>query len=277
MRRERNAGPGRRHDDGSQGEEGRYTIRAVMRAIDLLNTVAENPGPTDLSDLARQTGLPASTAFRYLESMRQRGFIRQTATGNYKLGARLFELGSTFTRGVSLWEHAHEIARDLAARAKETASVGILDDGRILYIAIANAQRELGIQSSPGTRHPAHCTALGKAILASMPWHAVDAILDRHPLERLTKKTITDRSALRRELEVTGKRGYAVDHEERAPGVICIGAGIRDFSGSIAGAISISGPKFRLTSRKLDSYAALVRTSAEDASSRLGDVYPEAR
>ena len=276
MRRERNGSRGRRDDDES-GEDGRYTIRAVMRAIDLLNTVAESPGPTDLSDLARQTGLPASTAFRYLESMRQRGFIRQTQSGNYKLGARLFELGSTFTRGVSLWEHAHEIARDLAARAKETASVGILDDGRILYIAIANAQRELGIQSSPGTRHPAHCTALGKAILASMPWPAVEALLDRHPPERLTKKTITERGALRRELEVTAKRGYSIDREERAPGVICIGAGIRDFSGAIAGAISISGPKFRLTTRKLESCAALVRASAEDASSRLGDLYPEVR
>ena len=276
MGRERNGSRSRRVD-GHSGDEGRYTIRAVMRAIDLLNSVAESPGPTDLSDLARQTGLPASTAFRYLESMRQRGFIRQTQSGNYKLGARLFELGSTFTRGVSLWEHAHEIARDLAARAKETASVGILDDGRILYIAIANAQRELGIQSSPGTRHPAHCTALGKAILASMPWPAVEALLDRHPPERLTRKTITERGALRRELEVTAKRGYSVDDEERAPGVICIGAGIRDFSGAIAGAISISGPKFRLAARKLESYAALVRASADDASSRLGDLYPEAR
>ncbi len=258
-------------------EESRYTIRAVTRAIDLLNTVAEAPGPSDLSELARRVGLPVSTTLRYLESLRQRGFVRQTANGKYALGARLFELGSTFTGGMSLWEHSQEIARELADRAKETVSVGILDDGRVLYIAIVNAQRELGIQWRPGTRHPAHCTALGKAILASMPWDTVEALIDDHPLERRTKRTITDRAELRRELEITARRGFAVDNEERAPGVICIGAAIRDFSGETAGAISVSAPTVRLTPRKIDAYSDLVRASADEASRRLGAIYPEAR
>ena len=265
--------------DAANGKdvENRYTIRAVMRAIDLLNTMSERSGAQELSDLARQARLPTSTAFRYLESMRQRGLVRQASNGNYQLGARLFELGYAFTRGVTLWEYAHDLARDLATRAKETASVGILDDGRVLYIAIANGQRELGIQWNPGTRHPAHCTSLGKAILATMPWHSVAKLLESHPLERLTRKTITDRSLFRKELEITSKRGYAIDDEERTAGVICIGAGIPDYSGAIAGAISLSGPKFRITARKVDSYAALVRAAADDASQRLGYVYSEAR
>ena len=277
MRREDGAARGGGQDAAGPGRDGRYTIRAVTRALDLLDAVAEDQGRRSLSDLARQTGLHASTTLRYLESLRERGLIRQTSSGGYRLGARLFELGSAFTRGISLWEHAHEIARDLATRANETASVGILDDGRILYIAIENGQRELGIQWRPGTRHPAHCTALGKAILASMPWPAVHALLESHPLEQLTRKTITEPGELRRELEVTASRGFAIDDEERAVGVVCVGAGIRDFSGSVAGAISISGPKFRLTSRKLGSYGDLVRASAEQASHRLGDTYSEAR
>jgi len=277
LRREDGAARVGGQDAAGPGRDGRYTIRAVTRALDLLDAVAEDRGRRSLSDLARQTGLHASTTLRYLESLRERGLIRQTSSGGYRLGARLFELGSAFTRGISLWEHAHEIARDLATRANETASVGILDDGRILYIAIENGQRELGIQWRPGTRHPAHCTALGKAILASMPWPAVHALLESHPLERLTKKTITEPGELRRELEVTVSRGFAIDDEERAVGVVCVGAGIRDFSGSVAGAISISGPKLRLTSRKLGSYGDLVRASAEEASHRLGDTYSEAR
>lgn len=258
-------------------DESRYTIRAVTRAIDLLNVVGDAPVPSDLSDLARQSGLPVSTTLRYLESMRQRGFVRQTANGKYTLGARLFELGSTFTSGMSLWEHSHEIAQELAERAKETVSVGILDEGHVLYIAIVNAQRELGIQWRPGTRHPAHCTALGKAILASMPWDSVEALLDEHPLDRLTRRTITDRDDLRRELEITERRGFAIDNEERAPGVVCIGSVIRDFSGDSAGAISVSAPRVRLTSRKIDAYSDLVRAAAAEASRRLGATYPEAR
>jgi DNA-binding IclR family transcriptional regulator len=264
-------------EDGDKVDDGRYNIRAVTRAIDLLNALGDQPGSRALTTLARQTGLPASTAFRYLESLRTRGLIHRSPDGNYELGSRLFELGSAFARGVSLWEQAHTVARDLAAHAKETASVGILDEGRILYIAIANGQHELGIQSNPGTRHPVHCTALGKAILAAMPWLAVEGLLQKQPFERRTRKTITEKAELRRELEITASRGYAVDDEERAVGVICIGAVIRDVSGSIAGAISISGPKSRITIPKLESYGRLVRARADEASQRLGYAYSEAR
>lgn len=261
-------------DDGDDDvDDGRYNIRAVTRAIDLLNALGDQPGSRGLSKLARQTGLPASTAFRYLESLRVRGLIHRSSDGNYELGARLFELGSAFARGVSLWEQAHGLARDLAAHARETASVGILDDGRILYIAIANGQDELGIQSNPGTRHPAYCTALGKAILASMPWLAVEGLLKKQPFERRTRKTITEKSQFRRELQITANRGYAIDDEERTLGVICIGAAIRDFSGSVAGAISISGAKSRITSQKVESYGHLVRARAQEASQRLGYAY----
>lgn len=277
MRRESGPQRGGRQQAAGPGGDGRYTIRAVTRAIDLLDAVAEDQGRRTLSDLARQTGLHASTTLRYLESLRERGLIVQTSSGGYRLGARLFELGSAFTRGISLWEHAQEIARDLSIRVNETASVGILDDGRILYIAIENGQRELGIQWRPGTRHPAHCTALGKAILACMPWPAVNSLLVSHPPEKLTTRTITEPGALRSELEVTAQRGFAIDDEERAQGVVCVGASIRDFSGSVAGAISISGPKFRLASSQLRSYADLVRGSADEASRRLGYVYPEKR
>ncbi len=259
------------------GNDRRYSIRAVTRAIDLLNALGDQPGPRGLSKLARQTGLPASTALRYLEVLRERGLIHRSPDGNYELGARLFELGSAFARGVSLWDQADVLARDLAANAKETASVGIRDDGRILYIALANGQHKLGIQSNPGTRHPVHCTALGKAILATMPWMTVERMLQNQPVERRTGKTITESAQLRRELELTAHRGYAVDDEERAVGVICIGAAIRDVSGMVAGAISISGPKSRITSQKLESYGMLVRARAAEASQRLGYGYSRAR
>ena len=110
-----------------------------------------------------------------------------------------------------------------------------------------------------------------------MPWDTVESLLDDHPLERLTKRTITDRADLRHELEITARRGFALDNEERAPGVICIGAAIRDFSGDVVGAISVSAPSVRLSSRKIDAYSDLVRASAEEASRRLGALYPEAR
>src|SRR6266581_4658242 len=187
----------------------RYSIRAVSRAVDLLDAIGEKPY-SDLSSLARAVHLDPSTTLRYLDSLRQRGLVRQQPNGAYELGARLFELGSAFARGLSIWGQADELARDLAAKANETASLGVLDDGQVLYIAIANGQRELGIQSSPGVRHPAHCTALGKAMLAAVAPNSVETLISARPLIRLTNKTIVDLGDLRRELDRTSRRGYSV-------------------------------------------------------------------
>ena len=124
-------------------EESRYTIRAVTRAIDLLNTVADAPGPSDLSDLARQAGLPISTTLRYLESYASAGVHRANRQRQVHARRTAVPAGvDLHLRDVALWEHSFEIARDLADRAKETVSVGILDEGHVLYIAIVNAQRE---------------------------------------------------------------------------------------------------------------------------------------
>jgi len=249
--------------------QSRYQVRAVARALDLLFVLGDLAGPADLTTLARRAGLHPSTAFRMLETLRTRGLVRSARDG-YELGAATFELGSAFLRGVSVWTNAPELAEQLAGRADETASVGVLDNGEVLYIAIAHGQRELGIQWQPGTRHPAHATALGKAMLAHLPWPEVTAILARRPLVRLTPRTFTDPAALRSELAAIAARGYAVDDEERLPGVFCIGAPIRDHNGSVVAAISISGPAFRIAERGPDELARLVVAAAGDASRRLG-------
>jgi len=152
-------------------EDDRYAVRSVVRALDILIVLSTQNGPVSLADLAKETSLNPSTAFRLLESMRSRGFVRQADSGRgYQLDSRVVDLGSAFLRSVSIWDYARELADQLAEDVSETASVGVLDQGKVLYIAIARGQRELGIQSQSGTRHPAYCTALGKVFLADLPW-----------------------------------------------------------------------------------------------------------
>ena len=127
----------------------------------------------------------------------------------------------------------------------------MLVDGEVLYLAIAHAKHELGIQSLAGGRHPAHCTALGKVLLAHLPWEDVVAILEAHPPARLTPATFVDEEELRVELAEVARQGYAVDAEERTPGVVCIAAPVRDLTGRVVAAISISGPRLRLPSRRI--------------------------
>jgi IclR family KDG regulon transcriptional repressor len=252
-------------------EDDRYAVRSVVRALDILIVLSTQGGPVSLADLAKETSLNPSTAFRLLESMRSRGFVRQADSGRgYQLDSRVVDLGSAFLRSVSIWDYARELADQLAEDVSETASVGVLDQGKVLYIAIARGQRELGIQSQSGTRHPAYCTALGKVFLADLPWPEAAAILDAEPMVRLTASTIVEKAAMRKELETIRSRGYAIDDEERNPHVVCIGAAITDHTGRSVAAVSISGPAFRIRERGIDNVARRVTERAAEASVRMG-------
>src|SRR5262249_18473841 len=119
-------------------------------------------------------------------------------------------------------------------------------------------------------RHPLHCTALGKALLAGLPWSEASRLLTMHPRDKLTERTMVELSALRQELERSEARGYAVDGEERAPGGTCVAAPIRDHPGQVAAAVSVSGATFRMRKHGLERLGRLVRRSAAEASERLG-------
>jgi IclR family acetate operon transcriptional repressor len=165
-------------------------------------------------------------------------------------------------RNVSIWSQANQLADKLAESTGETASVGVLDGGQILYIAIAKGQQDVGIASAPGTRHPAYCTSLGKAIMAELPGNEVAEILRNDPPARLTPKTLVDMEAIKRELANIHKRGFAIDNEERTPGVVCIGAAIRDHGGAPVGALSISGPAARMRANGIAELGHAVASSA---------------
>ncbi|MCW2599816.1 MAG: transcriptional regulator, IclR family [Frankiales bacterium] len=245
-------------------------LRAVTRTLDLLDVIAAATGRLDLASLARESGLHAATALRYLNSLQARGFVRHTPETGYELGAKLFELGSAFAQRSSMAVEVQQPLEELAVAAQETASAGIVDEGSVLYIAIAQGQRELGIQSVAGSRHPIHCTALGKAVMAWLPWDEASVLLSLRPLVALTDKTLVHLPALRRELEHTRARGYAIDNEERNEGVLCIGAPVFDHLGRVVGAVSISGPKFRVEVRSVEVVAQLVVDTARLVSTRLG-------
>jgi IclR family acetate operon transcriptional repressor len=237
-------------------------VRAVTRALDLLIELSAWDRPAGLTELARRVDLHPTTALRLLESLRSRGFVRQTANRAYVLGAQNFELGSAYLRNVSVWSQANQLADELAATTGETASVGVLDSGQVLYIAIARGQQDMGIASAPGTRHPAYCTSLGKAILADMPGELALQVFRNDPPVRLTPNTLTNIAALQRDLATIRRRGYSVDNEERTPGVVCVGAAIRDHKGDPVGALSISGPAERMRQKGVEKLGLTVSKTA---------------
>lgn len=254
----------------SYREDDAASLQSLTRAFDLLDAVAASNGSNELATLARRVRLHPATALRYLRSLEHRGYVHHDPEEGYRLGPRLFELGTTYAQTVSITRYSDKLAHDLADATLETASVGILEGGSILYVTIVNGQQEFGIQSKAGTRHPAYCTALGKAMLAFMPWEEAVEFLGPGPFPRLTPRTCTTLDDLRVDLQRTALRGYSVDDEERLTGVVCIGAPIFDYAHRVAAAASISGPKARLPRRSWDPVGHAVMQHAAEASRRIG-------
>jgi DNA-binding IclR family transcriptional regulator len=250
----------------------RYLIRAVDRSLTLLVLLAGAPAGMEASALARAAQLHVSTVFRILQTLKLRNFVVEAPGGLYKIGPRAFEVGTSFLRNTSLQSEGQQIVERLAAESGETASVGILDSDEVLYLAIAHGQRELGIQSNVGTRHPLYCTALGKVLMSGLSWPEARKLLSRIERHQMTENTIVGVDGLREELQKVAARGYALDAEERIIGVRAVAAPVHDHSGRIVAAISAAGPAFRITGDNLENLISRVPKLAAEYSKRLGYV-----
>jgi DNA-binding IclR family transcriptional regulator len=250
----------------------RYVIRAVDRSLTLLVVLAGAPAGMEASALARAAQLHVSTVFRILQTLKLRNFVVEAPGGLYEIGPRAFEVGTSFLRNTSLQSAGQQIVERLAAESGETASMGILDSDEVLYLAIAHGQRELGIQSNVGTRHPLYCTALGKVLMAGLSWPEARKLLSRIERNQMTENTIVNLDRLREELRKVAARGYALDAEERIIGVRAVAAPVRDHSGRVVAAISAAGPAFRITGDNLEQLMSRVPKLAAEYSKRLGYV-----
>jgi DNA-binding IclR family transcriptional regulator len=248
----------------------RYVVRAVDRSLAVLVLLARTPTGMDASALARAAQLHVSTVFRILQTLKLRDFVVEAPGGLYRIGPKAFEVGSSFLRSTSLQSEGQVIVERLSEETGETASMGILDSDEVLYLAIAHGQRELGIQSNVGTRHPLYCTALGKVLMADLGWPDARTLLSRIERNRMTKNTIVNIDRWQEELRKVATQGYALDNEERTLGVRAVAAPVRDHSGRAVAAISAAGPAFRITGINLEPLISQVQKLAAEFSLRLG-------
>jgi len=255
-------------DDGSDTN---YQVRALARGLAVLTCFTPERTSYTLPELSKRVNVPKGTLYRLLEGLCVAEFLEHdVATGVYTLGIKAFEVGASYLAHLDFPQNARAALEMLATTCGETASLGVLSKGEVVYIAIEHTQREIGIQSQIGTRHPTHCTALGKVLLSELPDDGVVSLLEPLGLPALTEHTITSLGALLAELHQVRQRGYAIDNEERAYGITCIAAPIYNHVGQIVGAISVSGPAFRVSAETLPEIIGAVTTAAASVSRRQG-------
>lgn len=254
----------------SSSERTTYRVQVLERAINVLQTLADDPRELAAAEIAGRLSLHKSTIHRLLMVLDRHGLIRRSEAGRYALGLRLFELGNRAVKGVRLREQAQPYLERLTRETGETAHVCVLDKGDMLSIAHAEGLRSVRMPATVGRRTPAYCSAVGKAMLAYLPQAAVDDVLAARPLSALTDKTIVTRAALLADLHQVRMRGYAIDNEEIEKGLRCVGAPVRNYSGHVVAAISVAGPAFRITRSRVPVVAHAVLAATSKLSAELG-------
>ena len=242
----------------------------MERAFELVDRVAAAaPGGVTLSQLAADVPTAKSTIHRYVATLLGLGVLRRDDAGRLHLGLKLVELAGALLENNDLRGAAEPALQDLVARTGETVHLGVPSEGHVVYIAKVESPQSVRLVSRIGARAPFHCSAMGKAMLATMPDDDLRAALER-PREVRTMHTITSTDALLAELEKIRSQGAALDDEENELGVRCVGAAVRAPRAEPVAAVSVSGPAARMTHERCAEIMPAVIAAAHEIARRLG-------
>lgn len=242
-------------------------IQSVERAIWILKCF-EGHTALSLTEISRMLSLHKSTAFGLVSTLEAYRLLEQDQeSGKYRLGIELFRLGSKVN--IDLRGIVAPYLDKLVSICGETVNFVIPDGDSVVYLEKKESPHSIRIATALGQREPLYRTATGKAILAKLPPEAALDILRRTKFERMTGKTLLSVADVQRELVEIRRRGYAEDNEELEYGLVCLGVALVDSTGRPVGAISVSGPAFRMTPENRKSFAQCLIDCGRQISAKL--------
>lgn len=257
-------------DDDSSDPRQPESVAAVLKVFAILQSLADR-SETGISDLSMRLAMPKATVYRFLQTMKSLGYVRQEAdTERYGLTMRMFELGTKALQYPDLVELAKPHMEALSERTGETIHLGTLIDSEIMYVHKVDSRHTLGMYSRVGRRAPLHCTAIGKVLLAWQVPARRDLILAGAVFKRFREKTIVEPAAFQAELERTRDQGFGEDREEFDDHIRCLGMPIFDRLGEPIAGMSVSFPSFRYDEAQAPEVIGMLHDACKDVSRRLG-------
>jgi DNA-binding IclR family transcriptional regulator len=250
----------------------RDSVQSVERAFDLVEALAGGD-ELGVTELAERTGLVPSTAHRLLATLAKRGYATRSPTsGGYVLGYKVVELASALENSLArLRDLTRPHLESIQQATGESANLTILDGDTVVYVDSVQGSRSMRMFTTVGAAVFAHTTASGKAMLAYRDRDSLTQLYSEDgELARLTPRTLTTLKALRKDLERTARRGYAIDNEEHEEGVSCVAVPIFDQTGRPCAAMSISAPTARIVHDDTGELVNLLREHAAEISTALG-------
>jgi IclR family KDG regulon transcriptional repressor len=252
-------------------DNSRQSVKSLFKMLEVLEAFSSTDPELSVVEIARRTGLPRTTVHRIVDSLRSVGLLEQEASRDrYRLGLKLFELGSNALTNLPLYREAPPFVDTLAKLSGEDVHLCIFDGAQMVFV-----NRRNQIAARPHNTvitmeaSPCHSTGVGKAALAFQSEAVIDRVI-RAGLPRFTPNTIVEPKKLKAEFAAIRTRGYSIDDCEHEPELRCVGAPIRNGAGRVFAAISASGPSRRVTPERVPELARIVMTHAEQLSIRLG-------
>jgi len=220
----------------------RYYINALAKGLSCLEAFSGETVGLTLSQIARNLQTNTATASRFCRTLVDLGYIRRDEHKKYHVTPRVLRLGYSYVSSLPQRRIIHHCLEDLSSRVQGTVNLAVLEGTEIVYLLRIARRDHLPIEIRTGTRLPAHCTAMGKAILAFSRPELLARVLPKMTLRSLTGKTITERAQFEQELATIRVSGYAWSDEELSLGNLAVAAPILDQHGYALAAVNVGAP-----------------------------------
>lgn len=255
--------------------DAKSTGSALGKGLVILETLAESTRGLSVAEMLTRIDLPKQTVHRVVGQLEDLGLIARGHGGDrYHFADRLRRLAQTVLTNGAQTHITHRILTDLVGELGETCNIGVLDGTEVLYIDRVECHWPLRMQLRPGSRVPAHCTALGKLLLAHLEPTRARYLLKGLPLEQFTPHTLVTADALESALETIRKQGYAVNEEEDFLGLSALAVPVRDASGRVMAGLAVHAPIARFPLSRMLERSHLL----EEAAQRVGAaLFPPSR
>lgn len=241
-------------------------MTSLARGLAVIRAFSDQRRSLTIAQISHKTGIPRAAVRRCLHTLKQLGYA-DADSNNFSLKPKVLTLGYSYLSSTPLTVSALPFLNQISRTLNESCSLAVLDERQVLYVARSATSRIMSVALNTGSRLPAYCTSLGRAILAHLPEEVLDDYFDKVELKAYTDRTVVSERRLREILEAVRQDGYALVEEELEVGLRSIAVPVRGASGEVVAALNVGAQATRVSGRqmKTEFLPVLLRGSQEMA------------
>ncbi len=239
-------------------------MTSLARGLAVIRAFSDQRRSLTIAQISHKTGIPRAAVRRCLHTLKQLGYAGADAN-NFSLKPKVLTLGYSYLSSTPLTVSALPFLNHISRTLNESCSLAVLDEGEVLYVARSATSRIMSVSLNTGSRLPAYCTSLGRAILAHLPPEDLDEYFSKVELKAYTERTVVSLRRLREILEGVRENGYALVEEELEVGLRSIAVPVRGASGQVVAALNVGAQATRVTSRQMkDEFLPVLLRGAQE-------------